>query len=401
MSGRALYEAGYTDLVLIRPKDKDPAMKGWLHNRPTSEQVSGWKGGIGVIAEGLPAIDIDLHDDVLADEIQRHALKTLGAAPLRTSHRSASRLLVYRTNKPFPKKILTLPDGRGKVEVLGAGRQYLVYGTHPEGTDYGWAKSALWDIPPVNLTSVSEEKVEAFLRELQELYSGVISTGRGKERVDGTSRVEIQAPTLEHVFEALAVIPNTDAFLFDAFPGHTDPREAWIAFAHAVFGAGGPEATEAFVEWTMRYEDGPADADKARAGYRSCSDTYTGWPTIDRIVRDLCRPNAEDEFEADLGPAPEPPVEYPPAVRLTDEYVLDRLLPKLQDEVCFVAGDWYVWDGSTWRLDEMLRFESRVREHLRVKAVEYERQASFAPNTSWAWPQRRSPGPWLTSTWTP
>jgi putative DNA primase/helicase len=185
---------------------------------------------------------------------------------------------------------------------------------------------------------------------------------------------------LDHVLEALDVIPNTDAFLFEAFPGHTDPREAWIAFAHAVYGAGGRGAEDAFVEWTATYEDGPVDGAKAREGYRSCSDTYTGWPTLDRIVRDLCRPSAEDEFEADLGEAPAPPIEYPPAVRLTDEYVLDRLLPKLQDEVANIAGDWYVWDGTAWRLDQMLHFEMRVRGHLRDMAVQIDRNASFAPN---------------------
>jgi len=298
--GAKLFEAGYPDLVLIRARDKAPARKGWLFNHPTREEAAAWTGNLGLIAQEFPAIDIDLHDKALANEIARLAGKHLGPAPVRLSHRPASLLLPYRTDRPFRKKVLTLPDDQGKVEILGDGQQYLVHGIHPEGTPYSWANKKLWEIKPYQLTLVTKEKTDAFLEMLEQEYGGSISGGRAKERPEGVQQQDLMAPSVEHVLDALRIIPNTDEFLLKAF--EQDGREGWLRMAHAVYGAAGSAGEQAFVDWTATYSDDAVDLDKARAAFLSCEATYTGWPTLQMAMRHAGVDFAEDDFEAEDPP---------------------------------------------------------------------------------------------------
>ncbi len=375
MSGRSLYLQGYIDLVLVRSKEKRPAKNGWIYNRPGLGEVTQWSGNMGLIAEHTPAVDIDLYDEDLAEEIQQLAWKYLGRSPLRLSHRPASRLLPYRTRAPFKKKVLTLPDGKGKVEILGAGQQYLVHGTHPEGTDYTWAGSDLWDIPRTKLTEVTETQVINFLKVLQETYGGNLSDRRQRKEHEGEQK-EDRAPSLAHLTEALRAIPNNDDFLQEVFG--KDSRDAWLDMAHAVYGAGGAAAEDLFVEWSLTWEDGDNNPDYVRQVYQSCHGAYMGWSNIDHMVRTYCVADATDDFDADLGELPEPPVVYADTVPLTDEYILERLLPDLRDRAVNIAGAWHAWDGTTWRRDETQEFPKSVRTLLRPLCLAYNFQAITA-----------------------
>jgi P4 family phage/plasmid primase-like protien len=372
-----LFAAGYRDLVLIKPREKAPAKGGWLHNRPTAEQVVAWQGNLGLIAEKFPAIDIDLFDEAQSNEVVKLALKKLGPAPLRLSHRPASKLLVYRTEHPFRKKVLTLPDAQGKVEILGAGRQYLISGIHPEGTPYRWAKTPLWEIESTKLTLVTEDQIEMFLALLKERFGGFI--GRASAAADTVvPPEELAAPSLERVEQVMRTLPNSDAFLRSALPPQSDARSYWVAMGHIVKGAAGAAGEDAFVEWTSRYEDGPVDLDDAREVYQGLNPERYGWPTLDRILREVIdRIPAEDEFEAEEAP---PADVIPPwAVQYSDEYMTDRIAPKVRDRMIYSAA-WMTWDGRQWVADETqdaLRAEMILRSEMRAFA-ENIMAASFA-----------------------
>jgi putative DNA primase/helicase len=383
VTGVKLYEAGYQDLVLVRPKSKKPAKHGWLDQTPDLDEIKQWGGNFGLIGGWYPAIDLDLFDAGFAKEIVRLTTLCLGAAPCRTSHRAASRLLVYRTELPFPKKVLTLPEGQGKIEVLGQGRQYLVSGTHPEGTEYGWMRKSLWDIPAQDLTLVTEEQIDKYLTDMQNRFGGTIYSGRAA--VGEVNVEELRAPSPEMVVGALRVIPNRDDFLQEVFP-HGDPRDAWISFAHAVYGAAGEVVVDEFVAWTQRYEDGEVDPDLARQGYLSCEGTYTGWPTLHRILavaQTELIPPEEDFADEVLGENPNPLPEYPDSVQFSEEYVVDRILPDMAQQIIWVAGAWRYWDGSTWVEDEGLVHQMRVRTRLREFALDLINMAAQAPDPGW------------------
>lgn len=376
-AGVQLFDAGYTDLVLIKPNDKAPAHTGWLHNRPTRERVRDWSGGFGIIGELLPAVDIDLHDELLSEVVALMVATHLGPAPLRTSHRPASKLLVYRCDAPFAKKVLTLPDGQGIIEILGRGRQYLVSGTHPEGTPYAWAGKDLWEISPHKLSLVTEADIDRLLLLLQEEFGGLISTGGAKKDREDVDQEELLAPSLEHVEAALQDIPNTDAFLAKAFPEHSDPRDAWVAMAHAVYGAGGPGAEGIFVEWTDTYADGVVDLGLAARTFQSCGDTYTGWPTLERLLREAVQKSVEEMgFVADLGPRPEPVAVWEPNIKMTDEFFLDKMMPILKDQVVCSGKSWFVWTGFNWERDtDGFAAEAALRKQMRAFALRLQEEA--------------------------
>lgn len=349
MVGSKIIQAGYRP-VRIRPNSKAPADSGWNTMDITEPQVSTWRGGFGVQGDHHPGVDLDLHDVELADRMEAAILGFLGAAPVRFSHRPASRLLVYRTDEPFGKMVLRLNgEIKQEVEILGSGRQYIVYGTHPEGTDYSWKGRNLWDIPQAQLNVLDKNQALALLEYLAEEFGGrIIGSGEKVEEMTPEALAALRAPSMEHVVDFLADFPNNDETLMRAFPNAASERDAWVQIALAVYGAGGKGLETEFVEWTMRWEDGIADALDAANVFLSCYDTRLGWDVLQGILDRLNPIPAEDEFEAELG-GPEPVV-YPDVATYSDDWCAQMLLDHygVRETMAKVSKRWRVWDGKQW-----------------------------------------------------
>ena len=152
--GKTLIENGFNILPIVPHDAKDhsspgkaPALKGWQEHTATAEDVTKWSRsrqhcGIGINTARTPAVDIDVLDGELSDQMAEFVLDLLGPAPLRIG-RAPKKLLVYRAEKPFAKvKSHTWinDDGvRCAVEVLGCGQQFVAFGTHPDtGRPYTW-----------------------------------------------------------------------------------------------------------------------------------------------------------------------------------------------------------------------------------------------------------------------
>lgn len=114
---------------------------------------------VGLRARYFPAVDIDVEDPVVVNEVKNVCFKTLGKGPIRGRQGSARILLPYRLtgSKPFPKKriVFTMAPGGEKqaVEFLGAGCQYLIYGLHPSGATYVWTNG---DGQPIDIPVFTE-----------------------------------------------------------------------------------------------------------------------------------------------------------------------------------------------------------------------------------------------------
>lgn len=369
MSAPALHAAGYIDLVKVARGDKRPVMPGWQTMDVSAEMAASWVGSnIGLRGDRFPAVDIDLGENAeLAEEIVHWAARKLGGAPKRFSPKAGSRLLVYRTDERFLKMKLTLPNGQGAVEILPTGRQYLVKGIHPAGGPYTWNKRDLWDIPADRLTVITEKDARAFLNFLSEEYGGRVHIAREASEVH-LSPEELRAPSVEAVEALLRKMPNNDAFLEAAFPSAGDPRDMWVAFGMAVKGAAGDAGLAAFVEWTSRYEDGVADLDLAASAYAGFHPERYGWPTLQRVYRTQVQTPDEvffDDLTDDVEPDPQTVLPVP-----TEEDVVHILLPTLTPRLTFVAGAWWVWNGSKWEMDtkEGLRAEMVLRGFLSTYA---------------------------------
>jgi hypothetical protein len=134
---RRLLEAGYSPLPV---NGKAPAINGWPDIVPTNDLISEWEHeylnatNTGIQTLTTPAIDIDVRDAAVADEVQSIAQRMFGVSVVRVGQ-APKRALLYRTDQPFDKlatPIYISADGRThQVEVLCRGQQVVLRGTHP------------------------------------------------------------------------------------------------------------------------------------------------------------------------------------------------------------------------------------------------------------------------------
>ena len=140
-----LKDRGY-QIVPIRKGEKGPHEPGWQTADYTDEQIRGFaergyaNGNIGINTRDTPAVDIDVYDEAVSVEMGEWVMERFGATCVRIG-RAPKRLLLFRTDEPFRKMYCTYSDGKQdhKVEILGAGQQFVAYGIHPETNNpYTW-----------------------------------------------------------------------------------------------------------------------------------------------------------------------------------------------------------------------------------------------------------------------
>jgi len=105
--------------------------------------------GISLQTRRVYAIDIDVDDEELANDIEDSITFLSGALPKRIRGNSGRRVLLCRPmlGKTNAKKIIKLADGKGIVERLGNGQQVVVAGTHVSGARYEMDWNGHTDIP--------------------------------------------------------------------------------------------------------------------------------------------------------------------------------------------------------------------------------------------------------------
>jgi hypothetical protein len=142
---RCLFAAGYSPLPV---NGKAPPVPGWQDIVATNDIISAWEDkypdatNTGILTGNTPAIDIDVLDPAIADELQQIAERMIGTSPIRIGQ-APKRAMLFRTDEPFDKvstPIFTSPGDRThKVEILGRGQQIVVYGIHPDThSPYTW-----------------------------------------------------------------------------------------------------------------------------------------------------------------------------------------------------------------------------------------------------------------------
>src|SRR5262249_36784914 len=115
--------------------------------------------GVCVRTGLVDGVDMDIEDAQLVEAVEQAALDLLGPAPCRGRSNSAKRLLPYRSQTPHKKITLELGTA-GKVEILGAGQQFIATGTHPSGVPYKWARGDLCKTGLAGLTPVTREQID-------------------------------------------------------------------------------------------------------------------------------------------------------------------------------------------------------------------------------------------------
>lgn len=285
-----LFAQGITDLIEVAAGQKYPVTKGWLTSSASQAEVALWTkrgSNVGLRSARFPGVDIDVTDVALAEAIMQHVQRRLGPSPVRTGA-FPKILLPYRTEAPFPKRRIVI-EGKGAVEVLGDGQQYVVWGRHPSGATYKW-------LGGTDLSPITAEDVDALLgeiAELMELMGETVSAAAGAP--EGV--VSEKAPSSEAVAQLLRSLPNDDL-----------PYDEWCAIAHAVKGAM-PEGEdlmglEIFSQWSAKaHKHIPAESERV---YNAAKPKHAGWQSLmARAQRQVPTAAAVAEFSAPgVAPAP-------------------------------------------------------------------------------------------------
>jgi hypothetical protein len=157
-----LLDNGYEPLPIL-PGTKRPAPNRWASVGIDEAQIAQWSttwptAGIGLRTGELVAIDIDIEDPELAHMISAEAEQLLGPTLVRVG-RWPRRLLIYRTDDPFPKR------KAGPVEVLGLGQQFVAFAVHPDtGRPYEWVTGeSPAEVPLQDLPTVDAGKIDLLL----------------------------------------------------------------------------------------------------------------------------------------------------------------------------------------------------------------------------------------------
>jgi hypothetical protein len=172
----SLWENGYRP-VAVRTRSKKPFGENWLElamndppwavNAPVNEVAL----STGIVCAGLRAIDIDIDDKEMADEIEKVAFEVFGETIVRFRSGSPRRLFLYKTrDADLRKRIIEFEIGH-KVEILGHKQKFLSFGIHDEGMAYEWRdNTSPLDIPANQLTEISEHQIDTFTEICESLY---------------------------------------------------------------------------------------------------------------------------------------------------------------------------------------------------------------------------------------
>jgi AAA domain/Primase C terminal 2 (PriCT-2)/Bifunctional DNA primase/polymerase, N-terminal len=274
--------------IPVRTRSKQPARKGW-QNRADAEQlleVSNDELNTGVLAGGLRCIDVDVDVVELVLKIFKVVRQRLPHGGLVRRRADSVRLaIVYRAAEGQPGK-RSVAGSMGKVEVLGAGQQFVADGIHPSGASIYWLNGRGPDtVARDQLPAVTEDQIDELLNECAALLganSAASATAENKifEKdvgsgfatfVNNTDPNDVLSAGIARTW-FVALNPEEKSTLVRAFLDAldnrvNDPREKWLQTLFAVADAerlGCPGARDLALEWSRRGASwtGEADFDK-------------------------------------------------------------------------------------------------------------------------------------------
>lgn len=411
-----LYAAGFDQLIPVVPPDATlaPSSKLEASSRGKSPGVRlanglwvgapwrtmecsadalrewiGWGANVGLRADFFPAVDIDCADEKLALLVENAALATLGPAPVRIGN-PPKRLLPYRLGEgePFGRLRLVIRDGEKSflVEILGAGQQFLVAGTHPATKQpYSWSEDPA-AIGAAGLTPITRDDAVRFLDSLKE---GLDMLGYVCERVGDGRPVErafaeqrgLTAPNIEELQRVVALIPNS----LEQFGGW-DEYVKMLYAARAAAGEHEEDGLAIFSEWAARWEGhGMRHAeswnpDEVRSLWRRTKGPFLlGFQWLAELARQYGYNDAPfDTVSAPADPTPAEVEERAPY--LSDQWLALRVVEMASSQLRYVPaqGRWLVWEEGRWRPDTGLRAEDTVKKSLRQMANHLDGQGASA-----------------------
>lgn len=282
--GRALLANGYL-IVPIRPGHKAPAIGAWQTARLGASDLGKFPGhGVGVLcgqgAHPIVGVDIDISHPTIGPAIIDWCRKHLGSGGERVG--AAPRvLLTYRASSEgwtkgssvafFDPADPVKPNGKKndqRVEMLGAGQQFVAYHVHPDtGRPYEWVDlvGGIEHLHASDLPVITEDQVGALMAEVQRLVAETpgLDTEKAAARAPGAAPAasdddwfgNLSLPvglTLEQAREYIALHDNVERdswlrvgmALHHEFSGSDEALALWDEWSATATGSTAPNYTE-------------------------------------------------------------------------------------------------------------------------------------------------------------
>lgn len=215
---------------------------------------------VGLRAADFPAIDCDVQSEEAYQLVDAVLTRTLGFAPVRKRANAPRALYVFKRSGDDAVRKLRLVFSDGvqdhAVELLGAGQQYVISGTHPSGVLYNWMEGR--ELVQVGVDGLTPHDATAFARFMDALRQEIEARGwiikaqtqarsvNGSVEYDVTKMDAVIEPEL--VLAALNAIPNTAE--------NVPLREQFLSLVASFKAALGRDAEQhkpAFYDWATRY----------------------------------------------------------------------------------------------------------------------------------------------------
>jgi len=255
-------------LVPIKTGEKYPNKKGWPQLRATLQDVERWAtsryyGGLGVLGEFNPGIDVDVQEEEIVNKIVNWCRENIGITPVRTGNRP--RVLIPCSAPPEglgPDNSAKYEDDLGvshQIEIKAKGQQWVAYGLHPKtGDPYVWEGGELHETDSDLLPTLTGAKIDALFKYFESIAPDTwlkLSKGRTHAKSGGlTVDGELQGAT---AFENYKPPLNIDTDRIRSILAALSPdgkvnglgwRSVGMALYHQFNGS--DEGKEIFREWS-------------------------------------------------------------------------------------------------------------------------------------------------------
>ena len=210
--GERLAELGYR-IVPLPPGSKGPNRKGWPKFDLQAPTIRQWAAngsahdGVGILAATTPAIDVDILDAEVAQQMSDEIDRIFAGQSLMTRTGRAPKFLIpFRSDEPFRKlssSVYTDGENEHKVEILGDGQQWVAYHVHPDTKrPYEWfdglGSGEIADVERAALPVLDRESAQRVIDAFEVLAAARVESGawhpRAARLVERNSASRGEAP---------------------------------------------------------------------------------------------------------------------------------------------------------------------------------------------------------------
>lgn len=205
---------------LYNRKGEIVGMANWTAHVTTPAEIAKWSAdsrlGIGIRARELRAFDVDVDDFETVKAFMNWLFYALGekSFPYRWRENSPRVLVPFFYSGDCPKRRYEIA-GKGVVELLGDGQQWVAFGRHPSGVDYRW-KGDILEAPTFD--DVMLGKISTTL---QEIFGATESTEAVSARKKGET-FDTPDPVADYLIANGWALQDTGDRLFIRCPNEAE-----------------------------------------------------------------------------------------------------------------------------------------------------------------------------------